>query len=95
MVAKGLEGGTTIRAVAEIDPTRTVPTSLLYGAISHLLLLAFGYAALHLAGLPAMFSGYDSSQFYAANGWVRSRWSTATPPSGSRPAASSGDHRCR
>ncbi|WP_395245922.1 hypothetical protein ACGGZK_09040 [Agromyces sp. MMS24-K17] len=92
MVAKGLEGGTAIRTVAWIDPTRSVPTYLLYGSISHLLLLvfalAFGFgvlrsgalprwvgwtafviAALHLAAVPSMFAGYDSSQFYAANGW--------------------------
>jgi hypothetical protein len=92
MVAKGLEGGTAIKTAARIDPTRIVPTYLLYGAISHLMLLvfglAFGYAvlrsralprwigwssfgiaALHLAGVPSMFFGYNSSQFYASNGW--------------------------
>jgi hypothetical protein len=31
MVAKGLEGGTAIKTTAWIDPTRTVPTYLLYG----------------------------------------------------------------
>ncbi|MGW1742433.1 hypothetical protein ACWCPQ_26910 [Nocardia sp. NPDC001965] len=92
MVAKGLEGGTAIKTAARIDPTRTVPTYLLYGTIGHLMLLvfglAFGYAVLrsralprwigwssfavavlHLAGVPSMFFGYDSSQFYASNGW--------------------------
>ncbi|MEV6428317.1 hypothetical protein [Nocardia sp. NPDC051463] len=92
MVAKGLEGGTAIKTAARIDPTRTVPTYLLYGTISHLMLLvfglAFGYAvlrsralarwigwssfaiaALHLAGVPSMFFGYNSSRFYASNGW--------------------------
>ena len=92
MVAKGLEGGSAIRASAWIDPTRVVPTYLLYGSISHLMLfvfgVAFGYAvlrsgalprwvgwssfaiaALHLAGVPSMFFGYNSSEFYAANGW--------------------------
>ncbi|WP_227979539.1 hypothetical protein [Nocardia spumae] len=92
MVAKGLEGSTAIKSPVRIDPTRTVPTYLLYGTISHLMLLvfglAFGYAvlrsralprwigwssfaiaALHLAGVPSMFFGYNSSQFYASNGW--------------------------
>ncbi|WP_022890387.1 hypothetical protein [Agromyces italicus] len=92
MVAKGLEGGSAIQTEEWIDPTRTVPTYLLYGTISHLLLvvfgLAFGYAvlrsgalsrwvgwssfgvaALHLAGVPSMFFGYNSSEFYASNGW--------------------------
>ncbi|NNC12280.1 hypothetical protein HII28_10370 [Planctomonas sp. JC2975] len=92
MVAKGLEGGSAIKATEMIDPTRTVPTYLLYGSISHLMLfvfgLAFGYAVLrtqalprwvgwssfavavlHLAGVPSMFFGYNSSEFYASNGW--------------------------
>ncbi|WP_064741944.1 hypothetical protein [Hamadaea tsunoensis] len=92
MVAKGLEGGTAIKTPEWIDPTRTVPTYLLYGSISHLMLLvfglAFGYAvlrtralprwvgwtsyavaALHLAAVPSMYFGYNSSEFYAANGW--------------------------
>jgi len=92
MVAKGLEGGSAIQAEEWIDPTRTVPTYLLYGTISHLLLVvfgvAFGYAvlrsgalprwvgwtsfgiaALHLTGVPSMFFGFDSSEFYASNGW--------------------------
>ncbi|MFD0575024.1 hypothetical protein [Dactylosporangium darangshiense] len=92
MVAKGLEGGSAIKATEEIDPTRTVPTYLLYGSISHLMLvvfgLAFGYAvlrtralprwvgwssfgiaALHLAAVPSMFFGFNSSEFYASNGW--------------------------
>jgi hypothetical protein len=92
MVAKGLEGSSAIQSVELIDPTRTVPTYLLYGSISHLLLAvfgvafgyavlrtralapwvgwsAFGIAALHLAGVPSMFFGYNSSEFYASNGW--------------------------
>ncbi|MGN6220144.1 MAG: hypothetical protein ACTHNQ_11615 [Microbacterium sp.] len=92
MVAKGLEGSSAIQTAELIDPTRTVPTYLLYGSISHLLLavfgVAFGYAVLrtralarwvgwsalgiallHLAGVPSMFFGYNSSEFYASNGW--------------------------
>jgi len=92
LVAKGLEGGSAILADEWIDPTRSVPTYLLYGAITHLLLLvfnvAFGYAvlrsgalprwvawssfafaALHVAGVPSMFLGHNSYDFYAANGW--------------------------
>jgi len=92
MVAKGLEGSSAIQTEEWIDPTRTVPTYLLYGSISHLLLavfgLAFGYAVLrsntlprwvgwsslgiavlHLAGVPSMYFGFDSSEFYASNGW--------------------------
>ncbi|MEV3978569.1 hypothetical protein [Nonomuraea sp. NPDC049758] len=92
MVAKGIEGSSAIKAVEEIDPTRTVPTYLLYGSMSHLMLVvfgvAFGYAvlrtgalsrwvgwssfgiaALHLAGVPSMFFGFNSSEFYASNGW--------------------------
>lgn len=92
MVAKGIEGSSAIKATEEIDPTRTVPTYLLYGAITHLMLvvfgIAFGYAvlrsralpgwvgwssfaiaALHLAGVPSMFFGFNSSEFYASNGW--------------------------
>ncbi|MEV6971211.1 hypothetical protein AB0M47_39555 [Hamadaea sp. NPDC051192] len=92
MVAKGLEGGSAIKTTELIDPTRTVPTYLLYGAITHLMLavfgLAFGYAvlrsralapwvgwssfaiaALHLAAVPSMYFGFNSSEFYAANGW--------------------------
>ncbi|NUT21372.1 MAG: hypothetical protein HOV77_19535 [Hamadaea sp.] len=92
MTAKGIEGGTAIKTAELIDPTRTVPTYLLYGTISHLMLVifgvAFGYAvlrsralapwvgwssfgiaALHLAAVPSMFFGFNSSQFYAANGW--------------------------
>jgi len=92
MVAKGLEGSSAIQTTELIDPTRTVPTYLLYGSISHLLLtvfgVAFGYAVLrtralaawvgwsafavalvHLAGVPSMFFGYNSSEFYASNGW--------------------------
>ncbi|MCP2323954.1 hypothetical protein HDA40_002461 [Hamadaea flava] len=92
MAAKGLEGGSAIKTTELIDPTRTVPTYLLYGAITHLMLvvfgLAFGYAvlrsralapwvgwssfaiaALHLAAVPSMYFGFNSSEFYAANGW--------------------------
>ncbi|WP_348788835.1 hypothetical protein [Leifsonia sp. NPDC080035] len=92
MIAKGLEGGSAIQAPDLIDPTRAVPTYLLYGSISHLMLfvfgLAFGYAvlrtgvlprwvgwssfavaALHLVGVPSMFFGFNSSEFYASNGW--------------------------
>ncbi|MEV7013661.1 hypothetical protein [Streptosporangium sp. NPDC051022] len=92
MVAKGLEGSSAIKATEWIDPTRTVPTYLLYGAISHLMLVvfgvafgravlrsrafprwvgwsSFGIAALHLAGVPSMFFGFNSSEFYASNGW--------------------------
>ncbi|MFF0865324.1 hypothetical protein ACFYUV_26490 [Nonomuraea sp. NPDC003560] len=92
MVAKGIEGSNAIKAVEEIDPTRTVPTYLLYGSMSHLMLVvfgvafgyavlrtgalsrwvgwsAFGIAALHLAGVPSMFFGFNSSEFYASNGW--------------------------
>ncbi|MER7128457.1 hypothetical protein [Streptosporangium saharense] len=92
MVAKGIEGSSAIKATEEIDPTRTIPTYLLYGAITHLMLVvfgvAFGYAvlrsralpgwvgwssfavaALHLAGVPSMFFGFNSSEFYASNGW--------------------------
>ncbi|MER7211860.1 hypothetical protein ABT340_32800 [Streptosporangium sp. NPDC000239] len=92
MVAKGIEGSSAIKAAEEIDPTRTVPTYLLYGSITHLMLVvfgvAFGYAvlrsralpgwvgwssfaiaALHLAGVPSMFFGFNSDEFYASNGW--------------------------
>jgi hypothetical protein len=92
MVAKGLEGSSAIKATEWIDPTRTVPTYLLYGSISHLLLTvfglalgyavlqtsalprwvgwsSFGIAALHLAAVPSMFFGFNSSEFYASNGW--------------------------
>lgn len=92
MVAKGIEGSSAIKATELIDPTRTVPTYLLYGSISHLMLVvfgvafgcavlrsralprwvgwsSFGIAALHLAGVPSMFFGFNSSEFYASNGW--------------------------
>lgn len=92
LVAKGLEGSSAIMADEWIDPTRSVPTYLLYGSITHLLLmvfgLAFGYAVLRtgalrrwaawsafavavvqLALVPSMFFGFNSYEFYAANGW--------------------------
>jgi len=92
LTAKGLEGSTAIRTEEWIDPTRVVPTYLLYGAISHIMLAvfaaAFGYAVLktsvlpkwvgwsamgvlvlQVALIPTMFLGYNSSEFFAANGW--------------------------
>jgi hypothetical protein len=92
LVAKGIEGSSAIKAEEWIDPTRSVPTYLLYGSITHLLLmvfgLAFGYAVLRTGALrrwvawsaftvaavqlllvPSMFFGFNSYEFYAANGW--------------------------
>ncbi|MBD3940911.1 hypothetical protein IF188_04235 [Microbacterium sp. NEAU-LLC] len=92
LVAKGLEGSTAIRESEWIDPTRIVPTYLLYGSITHLLLMvfgiafgyvvlrtgmlrrwvawtAFGVAVLQLLLVPSMFFGFNSYDFYAANGW--------------------------
>ena len=92
LVAKGIEGSSAIKADEWIDPTRSVPTYLLYGSITHLLLMvfgvAFGYAVLRTGALrpwvawsaflvagvqlllvPSMFFGFNSYEFYAANGW--------------------------